>query len=317
MNPIGGYFELELGEVAEYHMHALRLNTGRNALELILKIRQYEKVFIPYYTCDVILEPFKKLNIKYEFYSIDEYFQPLFNYGIINKNEAFLYTNYFGLKDVFITKLSAICPNLIIDNSQSFYSKPLPGIDTFYSPRKFFGLSDGAYLYTDGQYNNDFDKDKSSERFNHLLRRIEDGAENGYSKYFQNEEALIGQPIKLMSNLTHRLLRSIDYEAVASKRRNNFNQIHNVLGSRNVIKIDFHDDFVPLVYPFLYEKKGLRRYLIQNKIYLAQYWPNVLNWCQDGTIERKYTQYLLSLPIDQRYSKNHMESIIKMILNYV
>jgi hypothetical protein len=37
MNPIGGYFELELRKSDEYHKEAIRLNTGRNALKLILK----------------------------------------------------------------------------------------------------------------------------------------------------------------------------------------------------------------------------------------------------------------------------------------
>ena len=105
MSPIGGYFELELRKGEEYHKNAIRLNTGRNALELILKVGHYSKVYIPYYICDVILEPFHKLKIDYEFYSIDENFEPLFNYNTIKGNEGFLYTNYFGLKDLFISKL--------------------------------------------------------------------------------------------------------------------------------------------------------------------------------------------------------------------
>ena len=65
---IGGYFELELPCKAEYYTNAVRLNTGRNCLEYILRLRQYKKVYIPYYTCEVVLEPFHKLNIEYEFY---------------------------------------------------------------------------------------------------------------------------------------------------------------------------------------------------------------------------------------------------------
>ena len=38
--------------------------------------------------------------------------------------------------------------NLIIDNAQAFFAKPLLGIDTFYSPRKFVGVSDGGILAT-------------------------------------------------------------------------------------------------------------------------------------------------------------------------
>ena len=317
MNSIGGYFELELQRGEEYHKNAIRLNTGRNALELILKIRKYKKVYIPYYTCDVILEPFNKLKINYEFYSIDEYFEPLFKYNLLNKDEGFLYTNYFGLKDSFIAKLSVNCKNLIIDNSQAFYSRPVSHIDTFYSPRKFFGLPDGAYLYTNTKFNIEFDKDNSLDRFGHLLGRIEKSAEESYALFLNNERSLIGQPIKFMSSLTKNLLKGIDYETTAKARIDNFSFLHKTLGSFNVIKINFNNYFVPMGYPFLFEKEDLRSYLIQNKIYVAQYWPNVLERCGEGSLEKKIATRLLSLPIDQRYSEHHMQKIADLILKYV
>ena len=46
MNSIGGYFELELQRGKEYHEHAVKLNTGRNALKYILKVKEYEKIYL-------------------------------------------------------------------------------------------------------------------------------------------------------------------------------------------------------------------------------------------------------------------------------
>lgn len=37
---------------------------------------------------------------------------------------------------------------IILDNTQSFFQKPISGIDTIYSCRKYFGVPDGAYLST-------------------------------------------------------------------------------------------------------------------------------------------------------------------------
>ena len=71
MDAIGGYFSLELPIHEEYHKYALKLNTGRNCLEYILRCRHYSKVYIPYYTCDVILEPLQKLGIAFDFYHIN------------------------------------------------------------------------------------------------------------------------------------------------------------------------------------------------------------------------------------------------------
>ena len=40
---IGGYFGLELLDNGEFHKNAIRLNTGRNALEYILQSNRYKK----------------------------------------------------------------------------------------------------------------------------------------------------------------------------------------------------------------------------------------------------------------------------------
>ena len=39
-----------------------------------------------------------------------------------------------------------------------FYAKPIHGNDTFYTCRKFFGVPDGAYLYTDKLLDEEFSK---------------------------------------------------------------------------------------------------------------------------------------------------------------
>lgn len=222
MKEIGGYFELELRKGEEYHKDAIRLNTGRNALEYILRERKYSKVYIPYFTCDVLLEPFKKLSMSYHYYSIDKNFEPVFDYTQLRTDDAFLYTNYFGLKDSFINTLSTRRRNLIVDNSQAFFSMPIVGSDTFYSCRKFFGVPDGAYLYLDGADPVNLPIDRSVDRFIHLLERIDDSAEVGYADFKKNDDALTGQPIMRMSRLTESLLRSIDYKHTIKKRRENF-----------------------------------------------------------------------------------------------
>ena len=107
MEAIGGYFELELHKGEEYHKDAISLNTARNCFEYILLARNYKKVYIPYYTCEVMLQPLEKHHISYEFYSINELLEPI---GITKllPEEAFLYTNYFGLKQSCVEKLVTI-----------------------------------------------------------------------------------------------------------------------------------------------------------------------------------------------------------------
>ena len=316
MEEIGGYFELELRKGKEYHQNAIRLNTGRNAFEYILRAKSYTKVYLPYYTCDVMLEPINKLNLKCDFYPIDSTFNPIFDFSLIKENDVFVYTNYFGICDGQVKIISKKCKNLIIDNSQAFYSKPLPGIDTFYSPRKFIGVPDGGYLYINDKWSIEIEQDISYSRVKHLLGRIDLGAERFYESFKRNESLLKGQPIKLMSKLTRCLLESIDYDDIAKKRQYNFNYLHSVLKDDNKINIrlDLKKGTVPMVYPFLIDNgQKLKKKLIENKIFVATYWPNVFEWANIESFEYKLAKYLLPLPIDQRYNEKDMQTVVNLL----
>lgn len=311
---IGGYFELELSRGEEYHSDAIRLNTGRNAFEYILRAKKFNKVYLPFYTCDVMLEPITKLNLDYEFYSIDSNFVPIFNYSNVQENEVFVYNNYFGICDEQTREVAAQYKNLIIDNSQAFYSKPIQRVDTFYSPRKFFGLPDGAYLYTDKLLDYNLKRDISYKRCENLLGRIDTGAEAHFQTYKENSKSLCNQPIKEMSNLTQRLLSSIDYKTISDKRRQNFNFIHQELGNMNKLKLDISPTEVPLVYPLLVDNGSLLKHkLINNKVYVATYWPNVLEWAELNSFENELTRNLIAIPVDQRYSIDVLSRLLDII----
>lgn len=316
MEAIGGYFSLELAQHEEYHKDALRLNTGRNCLELILRARKYDKVYIPYYTCEVILEPFKKLGIPYEYYHVGINLE-IRDKFTLNTNEGLLYTNYFGLKQRYVEQLAEqIGSRLIVDNTQAFYAKRVDGIDTFYTCRKFFGVPDGAYLYLDTKLDEDFEQDYSFERFAHLLKRIDLSVEQGYGDFRKADDGLDNQPIRKMSKLTNRMMRSIDYQQAAKQRRVNFETLHKALGEVNNLNLPLDESAVPMVYPFLAPIKGLREKLIENKLFVARYWPNVLEWTSKDDIEYLLAYQLQPLPIDHRYYKGDMQRIIDVIESY-
>lgn len=310
---IGGYFELELPLREEYHKDALRLNSGKNCLEYILRCRNYTKVYIPYYTCDVVLKPFQELGIAYEFYHINMLLE--LSYDIqLNPGEALLYTNYYGLKQRYTEQLALkYGDSLIVDNTQAFFAKPLSGIDTFYTCRKFFGVPDGAYLYCDVANEDGLDQSTSYDRFEHLLKRIDLSAEEGFGAYHENEDKLERHPIRIMSKLTQRFMQSIDYDDVAKRRRANYKLLHESLGDDNNLMLPLETDAVPMVYPFLISGEGLRERLIENKIFVARYWPNVLDWTTQDEVDYLLAYKMQPLPIDQRYGENDMKRIIEII----
>lgn len=315
MEPIGGYFELELRKGEHYHKNAIRLNTARNCFEYVLRTRNYKKVYVPYYTCEVMLEPIKKLGIGYEFYSINAFLEPVDQYAL-KGGEAFLYTNYFGLKQDCVKRLAKVYGvQLIVDNAQAFYAEPIQGIDTFYSARKFFGVPDGGYLYTEAKLNQVFEQDVSFNRMSHLLKRIDLGAEFGYQDFRVNDDSLCNSDIKLMSNLTQAVLSSVDYEVAKQKRRNNYSIIDAALGKSNLIEIGFEEEAVPMIYPYLTNDENLRMKLIENKVFVAMYWPNVMEWCEPEDYERRIAQNMVCFPVDQRISEVEIRKMIELVFS--
>lgn len=314
MNAIGGYFELELRKGGHYHKDATRLNTARNSFEYVLRARHCRKVYVPHYTCEVMLEPINKLGIDVVFYAVNETLEPV-KLPVLEEGEAFLYTNYFGLKQHCVKRLADVYGNrLIVDNAQAFYAEPIPGIDTFYSARKFFGVPDGAYLYASRKQEQEWERDYSFERMSHLLKRIDSGAEAGYSDFRNNDDALCGQEIKCMSKLTDAILAGVDYAGAKQRRRDNFAFLDEQLKDSNRIRLALDDEAVPMVYPYWTDDASLRQKLIENKVFVATYWPNVKEWTKDGMLEYELAEKLMPLPVDQRYGIKEMEIMKNIVL---
>lgn len=312
MAAIGGYFGLELRKGRHFHEDALRFNSARNCLDVILQARKWKSVFLPFYTCEAILQPIVNEGIDYRFYRIDSSFNPV-DLPALKKDEAIIYTNYFGLKQTMVEELAnKYADQLIVDNAQAFFSPRVPGIDTFYSPRKFFGVPDGGYLYSDLQLSMSFDQDHSSwSRMTHLCRRIDEGPEMGYAAYRHAEDSLDYAPIKTMSELTELILGGIDYDAAMEARRNNFSYYHRHLIHSNRLRLDFSEKDVPMCYPFL-TKVGMRERLLDAKVYIPFFWRNVTKWCTDG-FEGILADGVLALPSDQRYGQSEIERVITII----
>ena len=320
MKAIGGYFSLELSiKRADYiHERGIHLNSGRNALEYILKsISDIQCLWIPYYTCDVVLEPLKKLDISYRFYSVNENLElavPL----ELHDGEYLLVTNYFGIKDAYIKQLSTqYGERLIVDNAQAFFAEPIEVIKSVYSPRKFVGIPDGGIAYMEKRLDiSRLEQDVSYRRCSHLLKRLDLGAEAGYADFRENSHQLVNQPVKRMSNLTWNFLQSIDFNSVKELRRENFKRLHDALKGINRLGLPDMDTFAcPMVYPFYTLDTTLKKRLINNKIFVATYWPNVLEWCNEGELEYELCKNIIPIPIDQRYGEEEMKRIINLITN--
>lgn len=317
MKELGGFFEIELSKGEHYHKNCININSGRSGLKYILKLRRYTKIYIPYYICNSVVDTIKSENISYAFYYINNDFSPMFNKKLLD-NEAILYVNYFGLFDQIVNELSNNYENLIVDNTQGFFSTPLKNTDTFYSARKFFGVSDGGYVYTEKKLDMNFKKDLSYHRMEHLLKRRDCSAQVAYNLYKENESQFSNSEIKMMSNLTNSILESIDYQKVKERRFYNFKYVHSQLKDVNQISLPLNKNVYPMTYPLLIFKDGVKEKLISKGIYIPTYWDDVENRVLNNSFEWSLYKYLIPLPIDQRYNADDIDylvTIVKGVIN--
>jgi hypothetical protein len=319
--PIGGYFEWEFKRNVDNfpYRNGVLVNSGRYALEYILKsLFPISKVYVPYFTCEVVLDPIQRLNLPYEFYRIDEKLEIGQDIALA-ENEYLIYTDYFGIKGCYVKGLSKkYGANLIVDNSQAFFSKPNSGISQFYSPRKFVGCPDGGVAFPIVDKGITLNQGYSYDRCAALLQRGDGEISLGYNSFHQMDACLKEDGMLAMSQLTRNILGHIDYEKVKFRRCANFRILHSYLSSSNrmrnlLIDVD-ENDLCPMVYPYYTEDENLRKRLIDNAIFVAQYWPNVLSWCSPSDKEYKLAKHILPLPIDQRYGDEEMDYIAKQIL---
>lgn len=106
-----------------------------------------------------------------------------------------------------------------MDHTHAFFQKPLKGIDTLYSCRKFWGVSDGAYLSTDTSLTENKTVDYSAERMKHILGRYEHNAGTYYKDMLENAAKYDGMELRQMSKLTQNLLKAVDYDRAKKKGR--------------------------------------------------------------------------------------------------
>ena len=72
-----------------------------------------------------------------------------------------------------------------------------------------------------------------------------------------------------------------------------------------------------MVYPYLInDGNDLKKKLIQNKVFVATYWPNVLELSESDSFEYILTNNVLAIPIDQRLNTKDLYRILRIINKY-
>lgn len=325
---IGSFIELQLPRGCEYYlgnkygdMDIVRLNSGRCAIYHACKALDCNTVWLPHYQCGTVRSYLAKKGISVKYYHINSCFDPI---DIEQQdNECVVIVNYFGIMSFArMSALAARYKNVIVDNSQAFFAKPVEGCMNVYSARKFVGVPDGAYVI--GNRANTgvevYEKGFSSDTALFLLSRIEYGCEGKtYSLRTENENRIDEEDICKMSKLTHSILDGTDYDSVISKRKDNFRDVKLVLDDINKLNTDiyFANDCVPMVYPLVVEDEKLLSFLLEKKHFQGRWWRYILNEVPETCFEHYLSKYMVPVTIDQRYGKTELNELCNIIKSYV
>lgn len=318
---IGSFIELQMPQGLEYYkgdVDIARLNTGRAAIFHAFRLTECEAIWLPYYQCDTVRDFLLRKGLtKIKYYHIDKLFRPI---DIVQQNsEAVLLVNYYGvMSNQRMRELANNYKNVIIDNSQAFFSKPIDNCYNVYSARKFMGVPDGAYVIGDNayQYVNEYEQGYSSDTSLFLLQRIEYGCEGkAYESRSLNEHRVDTEDIKKMSKLTRYLLDGCDYESIKNKRQENFALAHELLKDRNLIDIEslVDRDIIPMVYPLVIENNNLLKVLLEYKHFQGHWWSYLLDELDSDTVEYWLSRYIIPITIDQRYCEKEIKYISNII----
>ena len=308
---IGGYIELDRYRLPMLHEGAAALNSGRCALLYLIRARGIRRLLLPRLICDSVTGICEREGIPYSFYSVGTDFLPAQEVEL-KEGEWFYFVNYYSQHgNERIAEYVRKYGRVIVDQAQSYFQAPIPGVDTLYTCRKYFGVADGAFLYTDCRLGEELPQDESFERMRFLLGRFERTAQEFYGEYVDNNRLFAAEPLKRMSRLTDNLLRGIDYEFAERARRENFRVLHERLGGINELQPSEGTFMYPLM---IGNGPEVRRKLQAMKIYIPVLWPSVFGFCSPQETEYRMAQDILPLPVDQRYTAEDMAYISEELI---
>lgn len=312
MKEYGGYIEFENYHGNRLHEGAIPLNCGRNALAYLCETKKIKKLYLPYFLCSSVPNLCKKIGVGYSYYHINEKFEPIFNQAL-GENEWLYIVNFYGqLDNDYLATWKQKYSQVIVDNAQSYFQMIVDGVDTLYTCRKYFGVADGAFLYTDAKLSRELPRDESFERMHFLLGRFERCANEFYSEYVVNNGIFATEPVKQMSCLTENLLHGIDYEYIAKRRQDNFDYLDAHFCDMNELRLK--SVYGAFMYPLLIQNGiAVRKELQKEKIYIPTLWPNVLEECPADSLEYHYAANVLPIPVDQRYEIEDMKYLVEVI----
>lgn len=311
--------------------------TGRTALEIIIRDilaeHDIKSVLMPSYCCHTMIMPFVLHDIKVRFYDV------YYDDGLCaelpdpSDNEILFIIHYFGYEK--LAGLDNIRNNwriIIEDQTHSWLTIKKSEADySFISYKKWFEVSgiakaikrSGRFIDVPLFEHNVFN-DFRERAFLLKKQYIESGKgeKKTFLDLFNRAEELIETDYcnyRPSVNSFEQMLKLDKEQLIDTRRRNAAMLIDGLKGISEITLIwELGMKDVPLCVPILvpYGRNGLRKYLIENNIFLPVHWPLSNYHKEISDRARMLYNQELSVVCDQRYGLGDMMRIISSIETY-
>lgn len=307
--------------------------SGRHALEAILKQEKWERIWIPAYFCYEVINHLSSLGIEIRFY--DDNPLKIDDNDCIKKipyqnNDVLLRTNYFGLRNKRSNEEINI--PVIEDHTHAIDSEWALNSDADWcvaSLRKSYPIAGGGILWSPQNKSmpKQLDATKDCEEMANIryeamkmksLYLKNGGEKNVFREKFISSEDMIGNlSISGMDHKSFRLIQSMNIDEWTDIRRKNWNIAYDILADKfNILKPSATNDaFCPLSLIIFCDtcndRDLLRQYLISNSIYPAILWDVPQDTNYPDALD--FSKRMLSIHCDARYSTEDIKEMCKII----
>lgn len=309
-------------------------SSGRHALEAIIRQEKWKRIWIPSYFCYEIIEHLSSLGVEIKLYSDN----PLVNSECMvikslpfENGDVLLRMNYFGFRTIRSNKELSI--PVIEDHTHDIISDWSLNSDADWciaSIRKTLPVAAGGILWSPlkkklpQQIKSTNDCEQMADiRYNAMQIKkkylSEGGDKNSFrNKYILSEELIEKLFISGMDNKTLEIFNAINVDKWTYVRKENWITAYNILSDKfNILKphsVNNNPFSLILLCDSLDDREKLRRYLIENSIFPAVLWKVPENTTFDSS--RDFSNRMLSLHCDARYTKSDIEQMCKIINAY-
>lgn len=315
-------------------------------LNLINENDPRDEFLLPSYLCPSIVQPFRELNLKINYYNINPNLSidlDDLNSKLNNRTKAVYFINYFGILQpnevlTFLETLKSRNIQLIEDITHNFFSKRADiGDYLIGSLRKWGPLPHGGLVIVKRdnlEYKTWYENSNLSLKIGQLRAfgqqlkslyldclRNED-VKNVYLQILREMDKALYSHIEIvpMDQLSVNILKRIDFEEISKKRKENYRYLYEHLRNYKEVNIligDIGNNVTPLGFHILIENRdNLREYLVKHGVYASIHWGLPQEVQENFKGSTNLSKRILTIPCDQRYDEKEMKYIVELMQTY-